>query len=324
MKAILSDRSGLVLLLVLATVALFTVMVIDFSADEGLDIELAYNFRDSVQARYLADAGIEAARVMLKEDDPAYDAQDEEWGSFSEYAMGASSYLEGPSFGGTLTDECGKIDLNAMAIPGEQLYREAQFKYLFELLEIDISEAELDELVGSVKDWLDADDEPEFGGAESDYYLSLDPPYVCKNGPFDTPEEILLVKGMKPEYYYGTEDYQGIRDYVTVGTGGKINPNTAPAVVLMSLSRTYMGEDVVESIEDGRPFTSRQDLGRIQGLDLGDSSDEMKWIAQNLEVKSSLFSADISGQMPSGARVQVRAVLRRFQNDVRIVYYKIH
>ncbi|MFY9397168.1 MAG: type II secretion system minor pseudopilin GspK [Desulfomonilia bacterium] len=324
MKPVLRDRSGMVLLIVLATVALFAAMVIDFSAEEGLDIELAYNFRDSVQARYLADAGIEAARVMLKDDDPAYDSQDEEWGSFSEYALAAASYLEGPSFSGTLTDECGKIDLNAMTIPGERLYREAQLKNLFELLEIDIPEAELDELVRSIKDWLDTDDEPEFGGAESDYYLSLDPPYVCKNGPFDTPEEILLVKGMKPEYYYGTEDYQGIRDYVTVGTGGKININTASAVVLMSMSQTYMSEDVVESIEDGRPFTSQQDFGRIQGLDLGDSSDEMRWIAKNLEVKSSLFSADISGGMPSGARVDIRAVLRRFQNDVRIVYYKIH
>ncbi|HNR50137.1 MAG: type II secretion system minor pseudopilin GspK [Bacteriovoracaceae bacterium] len=324
MMRILADRRGVVLLLVLATVALFTAMVITFSADQGLDMELAYNFRDSVQAQHIARAGVEAARAILKSDDPSYDADDEEWGSFSEYALAASAYLEGPAFGGTLADECGKIDLNSLVTEGEQVYREAQFKYLFELLEIDITSEELDELAKSLKDWLDADDQPEFGGAESDYYRSLDPPYICKNGPLDAPEEILLVKGMKPEYYYGTENYHGIRDYVTVGTGGKININTAPSVVLMSMSRTYMTEDVAESIEDGRPFLNEQDIGRIQGLDLSDPSDEMAWIKKNLDVKSSMFSADVNGHMPSGARINVRAVLQRFQSDVRIVYYKIY
>lgn len=321
---VLADRRGVVLLLVLGTVALFTALVVSFSADQGLDMELAYNFRDSVQAQYIARAGIEAAQAMLKEDDPSYDADDEEWGSFAEYALGASAYLEGPTFGGTLEDECGKIDLNSLNIEGEQVYREAQLKQLFELLEIDISADELDELAKSLRDWQDMNDQPEFGGAESDYYLSLDPPYICKNGPLDTPEEILLVKGMKPEYYYGTENYKGIKEYVTVGTGGKINLNTASRIVLMSMSRTYLTEDAAESIEDGRPFLNEQDRSRIQGLDLNDPSDEMKWIRKTLDVKSSLFSADISGNMPSGARINIRAVLQRFQNDVRIVYYKIY
>ncbi|MGB4000806.1 MAG: type II secretion system minor pseudopilin GspK [Desulfomonilia bacterium] len=324
MRKILRDNRGVVLLMVLATIAFFTVLVVSFSADQSLDMELAYNFRDSVQAQQIARAGIEAARVILKEDDPAYDSDDEEWGSFSEYAMGASMYLDGPSFSGTLADECGKIDLNSLVTEGEQLYREAQLKYLFELLEIDITDEELDELMKSLRDWLDPNDEPEFGGAESEYYQSLDPPYICKNGPLDIPEEILLVKGMKPEYFYGTENYQGIKDYVTVGTGGKININTASRTVLLSISRTYLTEDVVDVIEDGRPFLNEHDRSRIQGLDLNDPSDEMKWIKNTLDVKSSLFSADINGNMPSGARINIKTVLQRFQNDVRIVYYKIY
>ena len=324
MRRIVKDNRGVVLLMVLATIVFFTVLVVSFSADQGLDMELAYNFRDSVQAQHIARAGIEAARVILKEDDPAYDSDDEEWGSFSEYAMGASAYLDGPSFSGTLADECGKIDLNSLVTEGEQIYREAQLKELFELLEIDITDDELDELMKSLRDWLDPNDEPEFGGAEDEYYLSLDPPYICKNGPLDTPEEILLVKGMKPEYYYGTENFHGIKDYVTVGTGGTININTASRTVLLSMSRTYLTEDVVDVIEDGRPFLNEQDRSRIQGLDLNDPADEMKWIKKTLDVKSNLFSADISGSMPSGARINIKTVLQRFQNDVRIVYYKIY
>lgn len=74
------DRRGVVLILVLSMVALFTAMIVVFSADESLDIELAYNFRDSIQAQYIARGGVEAAIAVLSEDDQAYDSEDEQWG----------------------------------------------------------------------------------------------------------------------------------------------------------------------------------------------------------------------------------------------------
>jgi type II secretory pathway component PulK len=67
---ILRDRKGVVLILVLAMVAMFTAMIVTFSADESLDIELAYNFRDSVQAQFVARSGVDAAVAILAEDDP--------------------------------------------------------------------------------------------------------------------------------------------------------------------------------------------------------------------------------------------------------------
>jgi type II secretory pathway component PulK len=57
----------------------------------------------------------------------------------------------------------------------------------------------------SILDWLDADDEPREYGAESDYYASLDPPYACKNGPLDTVEELLRVKGVTPQLLFGSD-----------------------------------------------------------------------------------------------------------------------
>jgi general secretion pathway protein K len=321
MKRILKDSQGVVLLLVLSIVALFAVMVVDFSADEGFDIELAYNFKDSLQAQYIARAGIEAAIVMLNNDDPAYDAQDEEWGGFSDYTMAASAFLEGPVFTGTLGDESGKIDINSLIIQGEEEFRKGQFKRLFDLLEIDITDEELDDLVNALIDWLDPDSETTFG-AESDYYKSLDTPYICKNGPMDTPNEILLIKGMKPEYYYGTEEYEGIREYITVGTQGKINLNTASDVVIMSISDLF-GQDVVESIKDCRPFTQLT-YECIDGVDFSDTSEEMTWIKKVFDIKSARFGVDVNGSMPSGAQINIKAFLQRINNTVRIVYYKIY
>jgi general secretion pathway protein K len=251
----------MILLLVLATVVLFTAMVVGFSADEGFDIELAYNFRDSTQAQYIARAGIEAAVTVLREDDRSYDSADEDWGAFAENALVASAYLDGPAFTGAITDESAKIDLNAIlgSDPSDRAFRTAQFRRLFTLLEIDIAAGDLDDLISALIDWLDKDSETDTG-AEDDYYQSLDKPYLCKNGPMDCPEEIMLVKGMKPDYYYGTENYRGIGPYLAVNTGGRINVNTASEVVLRSLSDN-LDDAVAERVIDGRPYMTTARAG---------------------------------------------------------------
>lgn len=61
-----------------------------------------------------------------------------------------------------------------------------------------------DEVAAAIADWIDQDDNTE-SGAETDYYATLDPPYAAKNGPFDTVEEMLLVKGVTPELLYGED-----------------------------------------------------------------------------------------------------------------------
>jgi hypothetical protein len=45
-------------------------------------------------------------------------------GKLQRIRVASSAYLEGPAFGGTLADECGKIELNSLVTEGEQLYRE--------------------------------------------------------------------------------------------------------------------------------------------------------------------------------------------------------
>lgn len=324
MKKVLSDKRGMVLLLVLSVMALFTIVAVEFSADQGLDIELAYNFRDSVQSQYIARSGIEAVSTLLAEDDKEYDSEDEAWGEFPEYSLAASAYLDGPAFTGSIADECGKFDLNSLAATDEKDrgFAIEQFKRLFDLLEIDIATDELEDLAEAVRDWQDPEDDEGISGAEDAYYKSLDVPYVCKDMPMDSPEEILLVKGMKPEYYYGAEGREGIRNYVTVGTGGKINLNTASDVVLKSL-RESVSDDVVEAIKGIRPIKSGNS-DWAEELGIGGSGDETQWINKTLTVKSSRFSADVKGTMPSGSQINIKSVFQRNEDKVRVVYYKIY
>lgn len=318
------DKRGVVLILVLSMIALFSAMIITFSSDEGLDIELAYNFHDSIQAQYIALAGVEAAKVILDQDEPSQDSLDDQWAEFPVYAATASGYLNGAQLTGTITDECSKFDLNSLAIKDSYTeLRKQQFQRFFTLQNIDITTEELEDLTLSIIDWLDTDSEVTMGGAEDEYYLSLEPPYHCKNAPMDSIEEILLVKGMKSEYFFGTENYDGLKNYVTVGTSGKININTASEMVLKGISE-HFNDDVVSSIIACRPFSS-QNFSCVQGLDLADGSDQSTWIKNNvLVVKSSRFSVDVKGVMPSGAQVNVKSVLERINNNARIVYYRIH
>jgi type II secretory pathway component PulK len=80
-----------------------------------------------------------------------------------------------------------------------------------------------DDLAAAIVDWRDADSDISPNGAESEYYLSLPNPYNCKNAPFETVEELLLVRGMTPELLYGQNFQAG------GGGGGAPGMNVAAA-----------------------------------------------------------------------------------------------
>lgn len=328
---LLSNRRGMVLLLVLATVALFTAMVVDFSSNQSMDLELAYNFRDSLQAQYLARAGLKGALKVIEDDDETYDCLEDDWAKFDEYSLSAAAYLDGMSFSGTIADECAKFDLNSLQKDGARdEFHAAQFKRLVNLLGLPLSELEADDLTKAIVDWTDSNSEQvATGGAESDYYQGLATPYLAKNAPFDAPEELLLVKGMQSDYFYGTKAYAGLADYLTVDSGGKININTASAIMLESLSDDITPE-IARAIINGRknnPMKTKAAMLerlRLQGLDPTRKDSTGTALSDVLTVASTRFIADIQGHMPSGATIDLKAYIQRMANEPIVVYYKIH
>jgi hypothetical protein len=89
-----------------------------------------------------------------------------------------------PAFG--LVEESAKLNINAATL--DQLLR-------LPLMTEDIAAA--------IIDWRDQDDNVTPFGAESDYYQSLQTPYTAKNAPFETVEELLLVRDFSRELLYG-------------------------------------------------------------------------------------------------------------------------
>ncbi|HZZ70913.1 MAG TPA: hypothetical protein VFE24_01595, partial [Pirellulales bacterium] len=62
-----------------------------------------------------------------------------------------------------------------------------------------------DDIADAILDWLDPDDDQREYGAERDYYSGMTPPYAPKNGPLDTVEELLQVRGVTPELLFGVD-----------------------------------------------------------------------------------------------------------------------
>jgi DNA uptake protein ComE-like DNA-binding protein len=62
---------------------------------------------------------------------------------------------------------------------------------------------EADQLADAILDWRDKDTLIRNNGAEAGYYKDQDLPYAPSNGPFKVLTELLLVKGMSPELFWG-------------------------------------------------------------------------------------------------------------------------
>lgn len=99
-----------------------------------------------------------------------------------------------------VTDESSKLNLNTAT--------EEQLMKLVSAAVADDPSANPREIVDAIIDWRDPDSTPngEATDTEGEYYRRLDQSYRIKNGPFDTVEELLLVKGVTGRVLYG-EDF---------------------------------------------------------------------------------------------------------------------
>jgi type II secretory pathway component PulK len=71
------------------------------------------------------------------------------------------------------------------------------------------------DLAANIVAWRSSANNNPAGGAESDIYLRLDPPYLCKNAPFETVDELRLVYGAYLDVLYGED----------VNQNGALDPN---------------------------------------------------------------------------------------------------
>jgi len=205
-------RRGFALILVLALLVLLTLLAAGLAFTVRSEVNIANNFAEQLRARYLAQAGFYQALQQLMRDDFGVDSAADTFGELRSQDLGLD-FGDG-QFIVRITDETGKLNLNTAD--------RATLIAFFTQVTGDGALAE--ELADSVLDWRGSDDNPNPQGAESDYYLNLPQPYRTKNAPFDSPYELLLVKGMTRELFYG-DPQQGTPPLTELVTAFSATPN---------------------------------------------------------------------------------------------------
>ncbi len=221
----------MLLLVVLLIIALLALVSTTFSFKMQSDLAAVKATQDLAQAEHAARVGIDRAIFILRSqrvdidqwyNNPEYFRRTLVWapdkigGSESLADQEAipgrpawrvsviSYYLQGIEGGNNsvkirygVTDEASKININTAS--------RAQLLAFFD--QVKPEDVTSEELADALLDWRDDNDEPtSINGAESSYYMTLDPPYRAKNRPFETVEELLMVKGFNGRILYG-EDY---------------------------------------------------------------------------------------------------------------------
>jgi len=289
---------GVVLLITLMILVLIVTLIWEVFRVGARAAQTGAFGRDSIRAGLVAEAGIAAARVALREDagDNNYDTLDEIWSR----PVPPIDLGEG-TIHIVVEDEERKININRLVLTNGNAIDEHRlpvFRRLLEILEIDPS------LADAVVDWLDNDETPRVGGAESTFYLSRKFPYKSKNDLFDTVEELRLVRGVTQEVF------ERIRPFITVYGSGKINLNTAPKQILMALSAEVDGEEITESTADEivvyrkeNPFTKIEDIRKVKESLYEQLIHASAPRAALLTVQSIAFHVRSTGEFTGTARV---------------------
>jgi type II secretory pathway component PulK len=286
-----TPRRALILPVVLVMIGLLALTMAGYIYFVRAEIAGVRATGDAQQARLAAESGLEEVIALLRlhpqdrtvwydnpqrfrhaliwaetydrESDPVREARSrKEWLAeqarrvpawrYSVAGMRLDSTAETMRFG--ITPESAKLDLNEAS--GQQI------RDLLTPLLVGLQVENPDQLVNALLDWKDEDADARDGGAENEYYNTLQPPYNAKNGRLDTVEELLLVKGFNAAVLYGEDvNRNGILDQnendgdasapYYDNADGVLNPGLAPFVTIWSID--------VDRASDDRPRINLND-----------------------------------------------------------------
>jgi general secretion pathway protein K len=311
----IESQEGIALLLVLWVLTILMVIVLSFSFMSGTETQATLSFKDGIEKRFIAEAGIERGIMELFYRN-VYKNQSIELEGTEVWKTDGRLYSDNIGDGYytvRITDESGKVDINAVS--------DVVLKNL--LINIGVQEGEVDTIVDSIMDWKDPDDFHRLHGVESDYYMSLPNPYKAKNANFDTVEELLLVKGVTPEILYGsTSDggKRGLIDFITVNSKRRqINVNAAPREVLMGIPGVT--PEIADTIIDYRQNQDIENIFFVQGIPVENLDLIQPYINTKESDTFTIEAVGYKGNEKAGYAIRATVVIAG-NNNYRYVYYK--
>jgi general secretion pathway protein K len=351
-----SNSGGMALIMAMIAIFVMSALVAGFALSMKVETRLAQNADSEQQLLWLGRSGMELARYVLSQQltipNEPYDSLNQKWAGGSGSLAESNSVLSSisldnyPVGDGTVSikiiDLERKVNINTAINPANsQMIQQA-----LTLMGVDANSISV--VSDSILDWMDADDLPRVAGAESDYYQGLPLPYYAKNAPIDDLSELLLVKGVTPEMYWGSNatnhtpsvfqhklgfgtapgqapDYPfGLVNIFTPISSGQINVNTADATVLQmipgvdqsmaeSIIKLRAGPDGVDGTEDDTPY--RNAAAALQGVGINNSQ------SVPLSVRSLTFEVHVTAQIGDYKREYIAILFRKSGTDIQVLSF---
>ncbi len=205
-RPLLFNRNGYVLAVVLVITTILMTVTGEFVITARTDIGLMNKYKNRIRAIYVAKSGIELAKYVLFIDEKGASStiqgisSDRNVDSYRD--IWAFDFPPVPIDDGSMTiaitDEQSKINLSVLAsevVDSSPYYGMVQNFF--------IRMGFTPDLADGIIDWVDIDETPFPYGAESDYYRRQTPSYAARNASMESINDLLLIKGITPEIFYG-------------------------------------------------------------------------------------------------------------------------
>ena len=254
----MTTRSGSALLAVLWLSAALSAIAFSVANTVRAETERTSTEVDSLRAYYLASGAIDRAILYIQ------------WGPSYRNPDGTPKYFQSPMpvlqfnfpSGAVTTEiipETSKLNINSA--PPPELSRL--------LLALGAPPDQAEAIVQGILDWRS----PSPGGSFTQfdqYYLSVGPSFRARHASFQEIEELLLVRGVTTDLFYGsyTRDAQGrlvprpgLKDCLSVyGSTGVLDANTVDPAVMQAIG---ISPDIASAIADLRRAAPFRDMGPL-------------------------------------------------------------
>lgn len=319
-----------------------------------VETRLAQNSDSETELYWLGRSGVEYARWILSQQltiaGEPYDSLNQKWAGGPGGVMESNSVLAGVSLDNYPVGE-GTVSLKIIDLERKVNVNTANSQLLQQALTLmSVDPDSISVVSDSIQDWIDTDDAPKLAGAESDYYQGLTPPYYAKNAPIDDLSELLLIKGVTPEMYWGgsstnhpspflhklgvghspgqAPDYPfGLKDVFTPVSNGRININTADTNVLQmipgvdntiaaNIITQRAGPDGADGTEDDTPFRNLSQLATA-----GINAQVVNQLGRYCNVRSSTFEVHVTAKIGDYAREFTAILFRSSGTDIQILSF---
>ena len=284
---------GIALITVILIISIIVAVAIEMNRSTRAAIYDAANLSDGIKLTYIAKSGFYGAVALLNDSSNTETTLRDNWANAEKLSGQSQSLFDDGYFATIVEDETGKIPLNKLVNGTE--YNPVIKEILIRLMIQDEfgMDGKANEIVDSIKDWI-----------------------LTKNANLDCIEELLMVKGITSEIFYGTKEKPGLAGFVTADSDGAININTAPKMVLRALS-----DSITVELADKMDEYRRKDDSNLSSTTWFSKMAGVTLKPELITVNSKYFKIISTGKMKNMEQ-SLSGVVKRSGKTVQIIKWR--